>query len=519
MTGAQTRKPRRPGLFAELLASLSVIMFGATVLLAIVLVREQEARLREILGRALSAEARDPLRSTTPLVPGTHWWTVASDGIAIRRTAGTGEIDGATLELAAEARSSGSTLVSVGPPWEPVRFALPIDVEGHVVAARLPAGASLRRGLAPSAVALAVLLGDLVVFLVFGATLLRGRVVLPLRRLATAARAIADGARGARVPVEGAHEAAEVAAAFNEMTSALEEREEALTKAVSDLREANRNLRVAEAGLARAERLAAVGRLAAGVAHEVGNPMGALLSFLDLAGRDPGLSKVTQGHLERSRQQVERVRTILRQLLDFSRPPRAQLAPTNLVATAEEVLGLVRAQGRYEGVDFCVEQEGAPPLALADPSSVAQILLNLVLNAGDAVRGSAKDAGASPCRGRVVIRVRGAALVRRATDAPGEMPPRSAQDAVECVTSDDGPGIAPEDRERVFDPFFTTKPPGQGTGLGLANALRLAEEQGGVLELAEPANGRGACFVLRLPAASPQGNSADPFTVRKEVRS
>jgi signal transduction histidine kinase len=510
---------RRPGLFAELLASLSVIMFGATVLLAIVLVREQEARLREILGRALSAEARDPLRNPTPLVPGTNWWTVGPDGVAIRRTAGASEIDKATRALAEEARSTDSVLVSVGPPWEPLRFALPIDAEGHVVVARLPAGASLQRGLAPSGVALALLAGDLAIFTLFGVTLLRGRVVLPLRRLAAAARAIADGAHGARVPVEGARETAELAHAFNEMTSALERREEALTKAVADLRQANRSLRLAEAGLARAERLAAVGRLAAGVAHEVGNPMGALLSFLDLAGRDPGLSEVAQAHLERARQQVERVRTILRQLLDFSRPPRAQLAPLDLAATAEEVLALVRAQRRYEDVNFSVDREGDPPLALADASSVAQILLNLVLNAGDAVGGSSQEPATVRCGGRVSVRVRGAALVRRAADGPGAVPLRSQQDAVECVVCDDGPGIAPEDRERIFDPFFTTKPPGEGTGLGLANALRLAEEQGGVLELEEPSSGSGACFVLRLPAASSGGDSADHFAVRKELRS
>jgi len=276
---------------------------------------------------------------------------------------------------------------------------------------------------------------------------------------------------------------------------------------------------LAEAGLARAERLAAVGRLAAGVAHEVGNPMGALLSFLDLAGRDPGLSEVAQAHLERARQQVERVRTILRQLLDFSRPPRAQLAPLDLAATAEEVLALVRAQRRYEDVNFSVDREGDPPLALADASSVAQILLNLVLNAGDAVGGSSQEPATVRCGGRVSVRVRGAALVRRAADGPGAVPLRSQQDAVECVVCDDGPGIAPEDRERIFDPFFTTKPPGEGTGLGLANALRLAEEQGGVLELEEPSSGSGACFVLRLPAASSGGDSADHFAVRKELRS
>ncbi len=109
--------------------------------------------------------------------------------------------------------------------------------------------------------------------------------------------------------------------------------------------------------------------------------------------------------------------------------------------------------------------------------------------------------------------------MRRATDAPGVVPSRSSPDAVECVVCDDGPGIPPEDRERIFDPFFTTKPPGEGTGLGLANALRLAEEQGGVLELEESPSRCGACFVLRLPVATPPGNPAEPFTVRKELRS
>ncbi|HUK62880.1 MAG TPA: HAMP domain-containing sensor histidine kinase, partial [Dongiaceae bacterium] len=92
-------------------------------------------------------------------------------------------------------------------------------------------------------------------------------------------------------------------------------------------------------------------------------------------------------------------------------------------------------------------------------------------------------------------------------------------DAVECCVQDDGPGVAAEDRERVFDPFFTTKPPGEGTGLGLANALRLAEEQGGTLELGPPVDGEGACFVLRLPAVRPADDPAASCAVRTELRS
>ena len=143
---------------------------------------------------------------------------------------------------------------------------------------------------ASPAVLASVLLCALCVFTGFGAYVLRGSLVLPLERLAGAAGAIGAGELGARAPVLGTREIAEVAQAFNGMGEALARRSDALEKAVADLRESNQRLREARAGLDRAERLAAVGRLAAGVAHEVGNPMGALLAFMDLASRDPGLS-------------------------------------------------------------------------------------------------------------------------------------------------------------------------------------------------------------------------------------
>ncbi len=506
---------RRSGLFAELLTSLAVVMVAATALLAVVLIRYHDQRLHALLGRALSVEARDPLRMS-PLVPGTTWWTVDADGNAGRRSAtAVASIDTESLALAEEARALDAALLRVGAPWEPIRFALPLGETGHVAVARLPAGESIARGLVPGGIALLVLAGDVAIFTAFGATVLRRRVVLPLRRLGSAARAIADGDRGARVAVEGSREAAEVAQAFNEMTEALEHREGALTKAVADLRSANRHLRTAEAGLARAERLAAVGRLAAGVAHEVGNPMGALLAFVDLVDRDPALGPDSRSHLERARQQVERVRAIVRQLLDFSRPPRAHLGATDVAGVAEEVVGLVRAQRRYARVAWSVAREGEAPVAFADAASVSQILLNLFLNAADAVVGARGDAG-----GSVWVNVRGCAFERRAGEPSAGPPPRQGFDGVECRVTDEGPGIPPEDRERIFDPFYTTKPPGEGTGLGLANALRLAEEQGGSLEL-EPGPGglpdapAGATFVLRLRSA----DSAASCGVRTEVRS
>lgn len=489
---------RRAGLLAEVLASLALVMAAATGVLAVVLVAHHESAQRALLGAALAAEARAG-SGHRPVVPGTQWWLVAPDGAARAREAGALAPDPGTLALADEARRAGAALLRTGGAGQPLRFATPVDATGAVAAARVPPEAAGRLIATPRRVALGVLLADAVIFTWFGVGLMRQRLVLPLRRLRDAAEAIAAGDAGARAPEEGARETAELAAAFNAMVAALAGRSEALAKAVGDLRAANQDLRRARAGLERAERLAAVGRLAAGVAHEVGNPMGAILAFLDLAARDAGLSEAGRSHLARAGREGERVREILRRLLDFSRPARGVAAALDLAAAAEETAALVRAQQRYAGVEIRVEARPDAPRAWADPHAVAQILLNLVLNAADAARASAEP--------RVRLCVRGAGRARRAEDAPGSEAARRHPDAVECAVEDSGPGVAEEDRERIFDLFFTTKAPGEGTGLGLANAQRLAEENDGALELAASAAGAGgACFVLRLPAAAAPGD-------------
>jgi hypothetical protein len=336
---------------------------------------------------------------------------------------------------------------------------------------------------------------DLGVFSVFAALLLRRRVVRPLEQLAAAARAVGAG-EAARATVSGPRETVQVARAWNEMTEALEKRSEDLAKAVAELRGTNRELRRTRDGLDRAERLAQVGRLAAGVAHEVGNPIGAMLAFLELASRDPGLAEASRAHLARAAREGERVRVILRQLLDFSRPARTAPAPLELANVAEEALQLVAAQHASRGIALALERgEGVPP-ALGDPGAVLQILLNLLLNAADAVAG-----GEGPA---IQVAVRRSVLrAREGDDDAGGAAGRAHADAVECVVADNGCGIAELDRDRVFDPFFTTKPPGQGTGLGLSTAARLAEELEGALVLVEPPPGFVTAFALRLPVAQP----------------
>jgi two-component system NtrC family sensor kinase len=484
------RLPRARGLESEILLSLAVVMATATGVLAATLARSHAAaseRLAVLAARALAVEARSPISALTLPGSGLRWWTVDAGGRASPLGGHAEPLDSESLELAAQARSSRDALVSAGAAWQPPRVAVPGVGGDEVIVGRLPAAAS------PGPV-IALVVGDVLVFTAFGAFLLRRRLVLPLKRVAQAARAIEAGAADVRAPLDGPAETAEVARSFNAMTDALARRSDALEKAVGELRSSNQHLREARAGLDRAERLASVGRLAAGIAHEVGNPMGALLAFVDLAQRDASLAPTTRRFLERAAQQAERVRSILRQLLDFSRPPRRARHPIDLVKLCEETAGLVRAQKRYAQIAIEVTSEEDPPPALADPGAVAQIVLNLLLNAADALR-------AGTVQPRISVRVGRSASRWRVGEGPEAASGRRHADAVECRVTDNGPGIAEEDRERIFDPFFTTKPPGEGTGLGLSNAARFAEELGGSLALAPPQEGAGAAFVLCLPAA------------------
>ncbi len=496
--------PRR-GIVGEVLASLAIVMITASAMLTAFFLKShsnQIERLRGLVGHALVAQARGPLVVEDSLSPGIRWWWVLPSGEAIEKTEGAGPLDEAGRTVAAEARASGEPLLRSGPPWEPVRFAVRLSPGGDVVVARLPAAV-------PTAAVVGLLLANVLVFGFFGAYLLGRGVIAPLRRLAEAAREAGEGDWPERVPVDGVGEVAEVAHAFNEMGEALEKRTGALEKAVVELRETNESLREARDGLARADRQAAVGRLAAGVAHEVGNPMGALLAFLDLVGREPGLSDKGRELLGRASAEGERVRTTLRRLLDFSRPPRAVSEPVEPVAIANQVLDLIRPQRRYRRIDLALDAEPGLPEVQSDPSMLMQILLNLVLNAADAVC-EADDP-------RIEVRVRPAPMAVRAGEDPAAALGRRALDALEVVVADNGPGIAEEDRGRIFDPFFTTKPPGEGTGLGLANAQSLADQLGASLTL-DP-TGPGAAFVLRLPLRSDARSSDEEGRGGPQVRS
>jgi len=479
----------REGVQAEILISLALVMATGTALLAAFLLQIDGARvesLHGLIGRGFVASTQHG-QVELGEVEGGRWWAIDGRGAARGLNAPVVELDDATRALAAEALSEGRPLVESGAPWHPIRFATP-DPDGT--------GALVGRIDAPVPLASlgALLIVDVVVFVLFGFTLLRRRIVGPLHRLVTAVRDLGEADLPARVAVEGVSEIEALAGAFNEMQVALGARTGALEKAVEDLRTANANLLQAREGLDRAERLALVGGLAAGVAHEVGNPMGALLAYLDVAARDPGLGADARRALARAGEQGERVRVILRQLLDFSRPPRIERGALDFADVARRVIDLMETQHAGLAIGFELRVADGLPAARGDLGLSLQILLNLALNAVFAVRERTDR--------RIVFEL-SPALRRRRSGEPegvdGGALPRI--DAVVCRVDDSGAGVPAEQAERIFDPFYTTRPPGEGTGLGLENARRLAEEMGGSVELeAEPSALGGASFRFVLPA-------------------
>jgi signal transduction histidine kinase len=261
--------------------------------------------------------------------------------------------------------------------------------------------------------------------------------------------------------------------------------------------------------LSRSERLASVGRLAAGVAHEVGNPIAAILGYAEVASRERGISQRTRDTLARMRDEALRIRTLVRELLDLARSEELVIGPHDVHVLVGRVVERLSPQPLLDGIELEVEvEEGLPPL-LVDGRRVEQVLVNLIENAAHAVREGIRDGSVATIRIRVTRGCLRARARRRRGDAP--LPSNEAgrdPEALALEVIDNGPGIDPEDVAHVFDPFFTTKDPGMGTGLGLWNGHRTAELLGGMLEV-ESRPGRTR-FSLVLPVADTDEEHGPP---------
>jgi two-component system, NtrC family, sensor kinase len=300
-------------------------------------------------------------------------------------------------------------------------------------------------------------------------------IVRPLDALARAAERVAGGARRLAVPKTSVRELADLGTSLGIMTERLLQEEDKLRTKIDEVERATERLKEAQDRLVRSERLASVGRLAAGLAHEIGNPISAIMGLQDLvlAG---GLSpEEERDFMERMRRETERINRILRDLLQFARPAAQphgdeQQEPGDVETAARDTAALVAPQRSLKDVSLNLEVKPGLPEVTLGHEQLMQVILNLVMNAADAVGAGGK--------------------IRVAAE-------RSAS-GVRLTVEDDGPGVDPRVVAQLFEPFVTTKEIGKGTGLGLAVCRGLVEAAGGSITL-DREYARGARFVVELP--------------------
>jgi signal transduction histidine kinase len=301
-------------------------------------------------------------------------------------------------------------------------------------------------------------------------------IVRPIDRLRLASERLAAGRLRTRVSVQGAAEVARLAATFNEMAAQLREDRASLQQRLEELERTTAELTNAQEQLIRSARLAAVGRLSAGVAHEIGNPLAAIRGLLDLMQLGDLDREEEKEFVTRIQRETERIHHTIRDLLDFSRndptPDGRIESSADLAEVVSDTVKLIDRQSRFRDIDLALALEEGLPRVRGDHERLRQLLLNLLFNAADALGG----------KGRIEVSARNGAGV------------------VELIVKDDGPGIDREILDQVFDPFVTTKVAGQGTGLGLAVCYTIVERLGGAIEAANREQG-GAAFEVRLPAA------------------
>lgn len=366
-----------------------------------------------------------------------------------------------------------------------------------------------------------LLAADVAVFALFGRWLVRKRVLTPLDRMIDGVEAIAAGDYQRRLPPGETVEVARLAEAVNHMAGRMIRHQRELAANIESLQETNRLLTEARDELVRAEKLASVGRFGAGIAHEIGNPLGAIIGYLGVLGRNAG--ERDRELLSAAEAEARRIDRIVRGLLDYARPREFRVRPVDVNAVVERTLDLLKTQGRFTEVQTEIELAPDLPLVDADPYQLEQVLVNLLLNATDVLAGREAPVIAVHTR-QSVHEPRPRERARRKDDPPevdyshrrrfhrSATVPRSdpfppGGQVVEIAVSDNGPGIPPTLVDQVFEPFVTTKEPGKGTGLGLAVSARLIDSMNGTMRAENRAAG-GAVFKVILPvssASSPAG--------------
>ena len=288
-------------------------------------------------------------------------------------------------------------------------------------------------------------------------------IATPIRKLEKVTKKIAGSDFSETIEVTGSDEIASLQVSFNQMEENLKDAMAALEQTIEQLQEK-------QARLVEAEKLASIGKLAAGVAHEINNPLTAVLTFSILMLEQMPADDPRHERLRRIVQETRRARNIVRQVLSFAKEAPLKTIRINVNQPVTEIMDALIAQEAFKDIELTLDLADNLPDIYIDPVQIGQVVLNILLNATHAIT--------PPGKIHVSTRV--------------------ADRFIEFITSDTGKGIPEENLPKIFDPFFTTKDKSRGTGLGLAVSYGIIKKHGGDIEVRSKVD-EGATFIVRLP--------------------
>ena len=386
------------------------------------------------------------------------------------------------------ARFIGSTWWGVWKQGQDMIISAPLIREGRIVG-----GSSVALSLTgvyevlrrTQYVLLIYILVNTVVFTFIGFYRMTRIAVRPLQKLVKRAEEYQDDNEIYFLSESEDNEFNKLSKALNRMLGHIAEDKEKLQSAVVSLEKANVDLKQAQKDIIRAEKLASVGRLSAGIAHEIGNPIGIINGYLELLKGNDVSNTDREEFLRRTEAELKRIDTIIRQLLDFSRPSIEEVKIVSVHAIIEDTIGASRFHPLMSDIDLDLRLFAEHDGVMADPNQLRQVFLNLIINAADAIL-SSKDLS----KGKISIT---SDVQKNIRDDSTE-----GMDVLRIDYIDNGIGIPEKDLENIFDPFFTTKAYGKGTGLGLSVCFMIVEGMGGKIE-ASSQKGQGTTITVYLP--------------------
>jgi signal transduction histidine kinase len=303
-------------------------------------------------------------------------------------------------------------------------------------------------------------------FALFGNRQLTRIYFKPLKRLAKRAESYQDEDTLFFSVRKEDNEFSVLSSSLNKMLDRIAEDKRVLKETIGSLKAANVELKKAQNDVIRAEKLATVGRLTSGIAHEIGNPIGIVLGYLDLLKQTDLGPEERNDFIARSEKEITRIYHIIRQLLDMSRSTVGESKAMSIHQLLQDLIVVLSYQPAADAIEFESNLDATDDIVFADPDRLRQVFLNILLNAVDAVSGGAVGDE------RIEISTENTTMANGVPNDPDG-------GFIKVTIQDSGPGIDPSHLPHVFDPFFTTKPPGKGTGLGLSVSFMIVEKLGG----------------------------------------